>query len=250
MHCKAVILAAGKGKRLRAGEGDLVPKVMKLMDGYPLISYVIRELDFISASDRIAVVGFGKDLVIDYCRGLCEFVEQKEQLGTGNAVDVCRDGLGGYNGAVLVCAGDMPLVTAETYKALVKAHELEGNDCTILSAEAREPKGYGRILRDDDGSFSRIVEEKDCSDDQRKICEINSSIYVFDSIKMFSALREVTSNNAQNEYYLTDVPGIMRSHGQNVGICKINEDWQLLGINTMDQLETAEKLIIEKNMRF
>lgn len=250
MSCKTVILAAGKGKRLRSGENDFVPKVMKKADGHPLIAYVLRELDFIPADDRIAVVGFGKEQVVTFCTGLCSFVEQKEQLGTGNAVDVCREALEGYNGAVLVCAGDMPLVSKATYQQLIVAHVKEGNDCTILSADASDPHGYGRIDRDTNGLFSGIVEEKDCSETQRKITEVNSSIYIFDSKKLFAALKEVTSNNAQNEYYLTDVPSIMKSKGQKVGVCKIDAEWQLLGINTTEQLEAAEKIILEKGLRF
>jgi UDP-N-acetylglucosamine diphosphorylase/glucosamine-1-phosphate N-acetyltransferase len=248
MLCKAIVLAAGKGKRLRSGEDDRVPKVMKLACGKPLIAYVLRELEWIDADDRILVVGFGKEQVIEYARGKCRFVEQKEQLGTGNAVDVCREELKDYDGAVLVCAGDMPLVTRETYEGLVEAHLSGGNDCTILSAEAENPAGYGRILRGDDSSFEAIVEERECTPEQREITEINSSIYVFDSKKLFSALLDVTADNAQNEYYLTDVPGIMKSRGQKVSIYKINDEWQLLGINTIEQLSEAEKLLREKGL--
>jgi bifunctional UDP-N-acetylglucosamine pyrophosphorylase/glucosamine-1-phosphate N-acetyltransferase len=250
MQCKAIVLAAGKGKRLREGENDFVPKVMKKADGYPLIAYVFREIGFIPASDIIAVVGFGKEQVMEYCGGHCEFVEQKEQLGTGNAVDVCREFLQGYDGAVLVCAGDMPLVTSDTYRKLINMHIHDANDCTILSSEAEDPHGYGRVERTPDGGFSAIIEEKDCTEEQRKITEINSSIYVFDSKKLFSALKEVTSDNAQHEYYLTDVPGIMKRRKEKVGICKIGDEWQLLGINTMEQLAEAERIIREKGLRF
>jgi len=250
MQCKAIVLAAGKGKRLRAGENDYVPKVVKKADGHPLIAYVLREIGFIPAADIIVVVGFGKEQVVEYCTGHCEFAEQKEQLGTGNAVDVCRGLLSEYDGAVLVCAGDMPLVTSDTYRKLIETHIRGENDCTILTSEAENPYGYGRVERTPDGGFSAIIEEKDCSEEQRKITEINSSIYVFDSKKLFSALKEVTSDNAQNEYYLTDVPGIMKRRGQKIGICKIGEEWQLLGINTMEQLAEAERIIVEKGLRF
>jgi bifunctional UDP-N-acetylglucosamine pyrophosphorylase/glucosamine-1-phosphate N-acetyltransferase len=141
----------------------------------------------------------------------------------------------------------MPLVTAETYKELIDTHEREKSDCTILSAESSDPKGYGRIVREN-GSFSAIVEERDCTPEQRKITEINSCIYVFDSKKLFSALQEVTADNAQNEYYLTDVPCIMKRRGQKVSIHKITEDWQLLGINTIEQLSQAEEVICEKRL--
>lgn len=250
MFCKAIILAAGKGKRLRSGEDDAVPKVMKLACGHPLIAYVLRELRWIDADDRILVVGFGKEHVTEYCRGMSRFVEQKEQLGTGNAVDVCREELKDYDGAVLVCAGDMPLVTQQIYIGLVSAHLREQSDCTILSAESKNPAGYGRILRASDSTFEAIVEERDCTPEQREITEVNSSIYVFDSRKLFSALLDVTADNAQNEYYLTDVPGIMKRRGQKVSIYKISDDWQLLGINTIEQLAEAESLIGEKGLGF
>jgi bifunctional UDP-N-acetylglucosamine pyrophosphorylase/glucosamine-1-phosphate N-acetyltransferase len=250
MRCKAIVLAAGKGKRLRSGEDDFVPKVMKLADGYPLIAYVIRELDFIPPGDRVAVVGFGKEYVIEYLKGRCVFVEQKEQLGTGHAVGSCREELEGYDGPVLVCMGDMPLVTSGTYMMLLKRHIEDANDCTILSSEAGDPGGYGRIKRTPEGMFSAIVEEKDCTDEERSITEINSGVYVFDARNLFSALEEVTADNAQREYYLTDVPGIMKRKGRKVGICKTKEEWQFLGINTVEQLMAAEKIIREKGLRF
>jgi UDP-N-acetylglucosamine diphosphorylase/glucosamine-1-phosphate N-acetyltransferase len=248
MTCKAIVLAAGKGKRLRAGEDDRVPKVMKPACGHPLIAYVLRAIQWVEPDDRILVVGYSKEQVIEYCRDMCRFVVQKEQLGTGNAVDVCREELKDYDGAVLVCAGDMPLVTEKTYRDLVSVHLREQSDCTILSAESKNPAGYGRILRGADSSFEAIVEEQDCTPEQRGITEINSSIYVFDSKKLFSALLDVTADNAQNEHYLTDVPGIMKSRGQKVSIHKINDDWQLLGINTIEQLSEAEGLIREKGL--
>jgi len=247
MHCKAVILAAGKGKRLRSSDNDTVPKVMKQACGRPLIDYVLESLDWLSPEDIILVVGYGKEQVMEHCRGRGRFVEQKEQLGTGNAVDVCRETLRDHDGPVLVCAGDMPLVTAETYRELLAVHEREQSDCTILSAESADPAGYGRIVREN-GSFSAIVEDRDCTPEQRKITEINSGIYVFDAKKLFSALREVTADNMQNEYYLTDVPGIMKRHGQKVSVYKIDDDWQVMGINTYDQLLQVEEVMRDKGL--
>lgn len=247
MHCKAVVLAAGKGKRLRSGDNDTVPKVMKQACGSPLIDYVLRALDWLSPDDIILVVGYGKEHVMEHCRGKGRFVEQKEQLGTGNAVDVCRETLMDYDGPVLVCAGDMPLVTAETYKELLNTHISENSDCTILTAESSDPAGYGRIVREN-GVFGAIVEDRDCTPEQRMITEINSCVYVFDSKKLFSALREVTADNVQNEYYLTDVPGIMKRYGQKVSIYKIAGEWQIIGINTWEQLMQVEKVMREKGL--
>jgi len=240
---QTVILAAGKGKRLRIGENDDMPKVMKQAAGRPLLGYVLDAINFIPKADTTVIVGFGRETVEDFLAGTCKIAVQSEQLGTGHAVLCARGALSGFDGAVLVCAGDMPLVESATYLALCEAHFADGNDVTILSSTCENPDGYGRIVRGRSGDFESITEHRDCTDEQLKINEVNSSIYVFDCKKLFSALEEIRPTNAQGEYYLTDAPEILRARGGKVGVFKIEDERQILGINTVEQLELAERLI-------
>ena len=244
---KVMILAAGKGKRLRSGEGDLVPKVMKRACGEPLIKYVLDALDFVAPEDITVIVGFGREMVEEYLAGNYPTALQAEQLGTGHAARCGMDTLpADYEGSILITAGDMPLVTRETYQALCRRHEETGADCTVLTAEAADPTGYGRILRDAEGRFAGIREQKDCSPEEAAIKEINSSVYVFSAPLLREKLTLLRRTNAQAEYYLTDVPLLLSEEGRKVEICRLDSDEELLGINTIEQLELAEQKIREK----
>ena len=207
-NMKAVVLAAGKGTRLQT-EGCDLPKVMRLACGKPLLSYVLDGLSFIPQEDIILVVGYKKETVLDAFTG-CQFALQEEQLGTGHAVMMAENALKGYKGAVLVCCGDMPLLTRATYQALADTHLKEQNDCTILTSESPEVLPFGRIVRDEAGAFVKIVEDRDCTPAEKAIRELNTGLYVFSADKLFPALRQLRNNNAQGEYYLTDVPAILR----------------------------------------
>jgi UDP-N-acetylglucosamine diphosphorylase/glucosamine-1-phosphate N-acetyltransferase len=245
---KAIILAAGRGKRLRESESDMLPKVMKTANGVPLLGYVLEAVSFIPDGDITVVVGFGREYVTDYCAGKYNIAVQEAQLGTGNAVDVCRASLAGYSGSLLVCYGDTPLVSRSTYEGLIEYHSSGNYACTVLTVDAENPYGYGRIIRGENGGFAEVAEERDCTEAQRKVREINSGLYVFDSAKLFGALTLVTRDNSQNEYYLTDVPKILKNNGETIGIYKIADEWQTLGINTAAQLEEAERLIRDKGI--
>lgn len=241
---RAVVLAAGKGTRLRT-EGIDLPKVMRLALGRPLISYVLSALPVKEKKDAVIVVGYMREKVTaafaDYT-----FAVQEEQLGTGHAVMSAKEALSGYDGDVLVCCGDMPLVSAATYRALWETHISEKNDCTMLSGRSDEPLPYGRVVRDAHGGFVRIAEEKDCTPEELKIRELNSGIYIFKAPLLFTALRELRTDNAQGEYYLTDVPDIMLRRGDKVGVCVREMGSELIGVNTVEQLEQVEK-ILRKN---
>ncbi len=238
---KAVVLAAGKGTRLHSEKSDL-PKVMRLANGLPLLEYVLSAIDFIDRAETVIVVGYKKDAVIsafpDYA-----FSEQKEQLGTGHAVMAASKELEGFGGSVLVCCGDMPLIKKETFEALVKKHFEENSDCTILTGTTDEPLDYGRIVRDSSGAFLKLVEHKDCSGKERRIRELNSGVYVFKAPLLLGALSKLSCSNAQKEYYLTDVPVILRAEGRKVEICLREMGNELLGVNTPEQLLLAERLL-------
>ena len=238
---KAVVLAAGKGTRLQTENNEL-PKVMRNARGKPLLWYVLDGISFIDKSEIIIVVGYMKEAVTDYFSEYI-FAEQYEQLGTGHAVKAAKDLLVDFNGAVLVCCGDMPAIKGETYESFVKAHFDQGNVCTILTGESSIQLSYGRIVRDDKNGFVEIVEDKDCSEEQKKITELNSGVYIFDCQKMLLALEKLENNNNQKEYYLTDVPAILKNSGEQVGLYKRDLGDEIVGVNTLEQLEQVEKII-------
>lgn len=240
---KAVILAAGKGTRLQT-EGNTLPKVMRVAAGKPLLAHVLTALDFIAPEDCVIVVGYKKESVIEAFPGYA-FAEQTQQLGTGHAVMAAFSALSGYDGELLVCCGDMPLIKKETYEALVAAHLSSNNACTILSGEAAEALPYGRILRDEHGDFAGMVEDKDANEQQKAITELNSGVYVFNAKALQGVLSQLKSDNAQGEYYLTDAPMLLKNQGFSVGVCKRELGYEIIGVNTPEQLRQTEELLLK-----
>jgi len=239
---KAVILAAGKGKRLQSEDSD-APKVMRLACGKPLLEHVLNALPSIPKEDIIIVVGYKSEQVIEHFGDDYIYAFQTEQLGTGHAVMSAADELDGFEGSVLICYGDMPAIRRETYEAFIKAHFSQGNDCTFLTGESSIPLAYGRILRDENGEFVKIVEDKDCTPKQLEIKELNPGVYIFRAPELLKALKQVKNNNAQGEYYLTDVPEIMINNGSKVGLFKYDLNDEILGVNTLDDLKTIEEIL-------
>lgn len=242
-NLKAVILAAGKGTRLQT-DGSELPKVMRLAAGKPLLFHVISALDFIEPKDIVIVVGYKKEYVINSFPGYV-FAEQKEQLGTGHAVMAAYSQLEGFEGSLLVCCGDMPLIKKETYKALIEEHISSGNCCTILSGTSDIDLPYGRILRTEQGDFIGVVEDKDALPEQKAIKELNSGVYVFESQALRRVLSELKSDNAQGEYYLTDAPVLLQKHGYKIGVCLRELGYEIIGVNTPEQLKQVEELLLK-----
>ena len=242
-NIKAVILAAGKGTRLQT-EGSTLPKVMRLAAGKPLLGHVLNALDFIPANDCVIVVGYQKETVIEAFPNYI-FAEQTQQLGTGHAVMAAFTKLEGFDGALLVCCGDMPLIKRETYLALIEAHSTSDNVCTILSGSSELDLPYGRILRDENGNFSGMVEEKDASAEEKQIRELNSGVYVFNSVLLRGVLSELKSDNAQGEFYLTDAPLLLKKHGHKIGVCFRELGCEIIGVNTLEQLKQTEELLLK-----
>ena len=238
MGMKAIVLAAGKGTRLQTENCDL-PKVLRTALGKPLLAYVLEGLRFLEREDIVIVAGYKRDMVEKAFAGY-PFAVQAEQLGTGHAVACAAAALADYEGPVLVCCGDMPLMREETYRTMFATHEKEGNVCTILAAVCQDDLPYGRILRRADGTFDRVVEDKDCTAEQKKIRELNAGVYVFDAKKLFAALGQLKNDNAQGEYYLTDVPAILQAEGGRVGVCAACTADEMLGVNTPAQLAQVE----------
>lgn len=238
---KAIVLAAGKGTRLLK-PGDDFPKAMKPLLGKPLLGYVLDALSFIPPRDICVVVGYKKEKILEAYQGYT-FVTQDQQLGTGHAAKVCEAALADYDGPVLVCLGDMPMIRRETYEHMMALHREQHNDCTILTAVMELPLPYGRIIRDEKGEFQCVVEQKDCTPEQLAIKELNPSLYVFDAKKLFAVLAELKNSNAQGEYYLTDAPAIMKQKGMKLGTCTVRDDDQMRGINTLEDLAACEEIL-------
>jgi len=243
---KAVVLAAGKGKRLHSETMDL-PKVLRMAAGRPLLAWVLDNLSFIRPEDITLVVGFQAEKVRQAMGGAYVYALQTEQLGTGHAVAAAAPQFKDYNGDVLVIYGDMPLFKPETYRGLVAKHQQSGADCTLLTAVTDEIPDYGRIIRDRQGRFSGIVEQKDCTPEQRLINEVNPGVYVFRSQLLFQVLSSLRNNNAQGEYYLTDVPLLIRENGGQIETEIIHDDHQILGVNTPEDLARCERILQEEH---
>jgi len=235
----AIILAAGKGTRMKS---DL-PKVLHKVAGISMLEHVFRSVGAIQPEKTVTVVGHKAELVEQVLAGQTDFVTQSEQLGTGHAVMMAEPILQNRTGHTLVIAGDTPLITGESLKNLLDFHINHKNVATILTAEAADPFGYGRIVRNDNAEVLRIVEQKDASDFEKQIKEINTGTYVFDNERLFEALKNINTNNAQGEYYITDVIGIFRNAGEKVGAYTLKDFDESLGVNDRVALATAEAVM-------
>ena len=242
---KAVILAAGKGKRLQSEQYNL-PKVLRQALGKPLLKYVLDNVNHVKDSDIYIVVGYMKEKIIETFGESYNYASQDEQLGTGHAVMMTEPLLKNYDSDVLVLYGDMPLFKKQTYKEIVAEHEKSDADCTVVTAIVENPPDYGRIIRDEKGNIIDIVENKDCTPEQAKINELNVGIYMFKSKLLFESLKKLNNNNAQKEYYLTDVPKIMIKNGLKVRTYTVTDNSEIFGVNTTEDLYLCEKLLRER----
>lgn len=235
----AVVLAAGKGTRMKS---DL-PKVLVKVCGRPMIDYVLDALFAGGVQRAIVVVGYQAALVRSTLsdRGGIEYALQSEQLGTGHAVMSCRDQLAGHDGPVLIVTGDAPLMRAESVAAMLAEYARRPAACIIGTAHKDNPTGLGRILRDDRGNFLGIVEHRDATEEQLRITEVNMSYYVFRGPDLLAALDHLRPNNRQGEYYITDAPGVLASQGKEVRAVPVLKPCETLGINTLDELAVVEE---------
>jgi bifunctional UDP-N-acetylglucosamine pyrophosphorylase/glucosamine-1-phosphate N-acetyltransferase len=239
---EVVILAAGLGTRMKSS----TIKILHRAAGRPIIEYVLDLAAAVSDQPPIIIVGHQRDAVRAACGDRARYAVQEEQLGTGHAV-LQSGGLleaGPLTGkTVLVLSGDVPLTRAETLLRLIEQHETEGNALTLLSMRLDDPAMYGRIIRGADGGVERIVEAKDASEEQRAIREVNAGIYLFDATLLFDPLRNLSTNNAQGEYYLTDLIDVFRKSGRRVGAVVAEDPVEAIGVNSRAELATVEEEI-------
>jgi UDP-N-acetylglucosamine diphosphorylase/glucosamine-1-phosphate N-acetyltransferase len=241
-----VILAAGKGTRMNNPD---MAKVMYDVNKKPMIQYVVELAYTLQAHRILVIVGWRKDSVIEHFAAIgkkVEFIEQKEQLGTGHALLQTAEALKDFDGELIVLSGDVPLLTEKTVKALVGYHRTSEAVATILTADLPDPSGYGRIVHNVDGSVKRIVEHKDASPKELSICEINSGIYVFNKQKVLECLKTLAPNNAQGEYYLTDVFESFWKNNWRVSAVKAIDANEVMGVNDAAQLEEARNIILKR----
>ena len=237
-----IILAAGKGTRMKSS----LAKVLLPLAGHPLLHYTLDLSSKLNPVQTIVVVGHQADQVQQAFadRGV-EFVLQHEQLGTGHAAKQAKEKLENFKGLVLVLCGDMPLIRPDTLLEMVAGHRASGAKCTVLTLKSDGLHDFGRIIRDEKGLILKIVEFKDASDVEKKVDEFNSGVYCFDSGLFFKALEHVDSNNAQNEYYLTDTIEYLVRKRYPVQATQTQNANEILGINSPDDLNRAEQLLVD-----
>lgn len=237
---RCLILAAGAGTRMKS---DLA-KVLHPLCGRCLVEHVVDAAHRAGIARLTVVVGHQADKVREALSGReVEFVLQAEQRGTGHAVMQAEPILRVFDGDLLVLYGDVPLIKPQTIRSLIAKHQSEANACTMLTTVIDEPGKYGRVIRDSQGSVSKIVEARDATPAELEVREINPAIYCFDCRLMLDALRQVRPDNDQKEYYLTDVIGIMKGRGQPVAAVIVPDSREVLGINTQQELRECESYL-------
>ena len=246
-NIKVIIPAAGKGSRLQKVGGD-IPKAMISIGNRPMLEYVLENISFIDEKETYIIVGYKKEDITDHFGDRYQYIEQKQQLGTGHAVLECADAFAGFDGNVLITFGDMPLFRREEMMEMCRQHAERGADCTLMIAENPKLTMWARIIRDENGCFSAIVEGKDCTPEQAKIKELFSGVMVFNSKSLFEVLPEVGCSNAQKEYYLTEVPELMVKRGMIVDTYFTKDGDDLRGINTPEDLDICEAILKERSV--
>ena len=238
----AVILAAGKGTRMRSK----YPKVLHKVGGKPMLQHVIDAATAAGCDEKVVIVGHEAELVEAMVGDQGKIALQAEQLGTGHAVMQTAEALQGFTGTALILCGDTPLLDGEELKKFCEAHKASGAAATVLTAIMDDPFGYGRIIRDADGNVQGIVEQKDATEAQKAIKEINTGIYCMECPLMFDILATLTNNNAQGEYYLTDVLEKLNAAGKKVGGVITEDSDMVMGINSRKQLSVAEGVMRQR----
>ena len=238
----AIVLAAGKGSRMKSKRDDISKVSMPIL-GVPVVQYILDALKPIGCEKVISVIGYGGKTSEPIVKKESDVVWQKEQKGSGQAFMMASPILAGLEGETIVCCGDTPLLRTETLDAMFRFHEDNKSDLTVMSFIPENPFGYGRIVKDKEGRFLRIVEQKDASEEEKKIKEVNSGVYIFNNKELFESLDKITTKNAAGEYYLTDVIDIFVKKGLRALSYVASDPTETMGINDRIQLANAAKVL-------
>lgn len=242
MNLKALVLAAGKGTRMKSE----LPKVIHKVNGIPMVKKILNELDALQTEENILILGHKKEVVLEEL-GDVKYVVQEEQLGTGHAIMQAKELLQDYDGDVMILCGDTPLLRHETLKRMYEAHKKSGASTTILTSIYENPFGYGRIVTNGNNVVA-IVEEKEADEETKKIKEVNAGVYCCNSKELFEALGKVTNNNEKGEYYLTDIVSIQVNEGKTIGSFVLEDNEEILGVNSKVELAQASKVLRERKI--
>lgn len=238
MNKYALVLAAGKGTRMKTK----LPKCAFPILKKPMIEYIIESLETSTIDETCVVVGHQRKVIEDILDGRVSFAYQEKQLGTGHAAMSAEEVLGKKEGTTLILLGDMPLIDQTTIDNILSTHEKLGNDLTVVTTNFNDPKGYGRIIRDKYGKIESIVEDKECTEEQRNIQEVNTGIYAIDNQYLFKILKNIEKSAYRDEYYLTDIVHLMR-HDYTVGTYTIRDNSIVMGVNDLYAISIAEKVL-------
>ncbi len=233
---RAIVLAAGKGTRMKSE----LPKVLHEVNGKSMINMILDNLKLAGVDEIVSVVGYKHELVEKEVEGMCEFAIQEPQLGTGHAVMQAKQ-FEDKDGITVVASGDCPCIKPETFASMFEA--CKDADMVILTAKPKDTLSYGRIIRDNKGNVEKIVEFKDANEEERQVKEINTGIYAFDNKSLFEGLLKINNNNAQNEYYITDMVEILKNEGKVVKAVLVEDYEEVQGINNVEELKKAEEYL-------
>ena len=245
----AVILAAGKGTRMKSE----LPKVLHKVGGQAMLTHVMNAAEAAGCRDIVVIVGHGAEQVRELVGSRARIALQAEQLGTGHAVLQAAEALKDYTGTVMILCGDTPLIEGTELKKLYDFHVRSGAAATVMTAMMEDPFGYGRILRDAKGDVEGIVEEKEATAEQKLIKEINTGNYCVEAPLLFDVLRTLGRKDNQSEYYLTDLLALLRTRGEKICGLLTSDSEMIMGVNSQDQLAVAERImqrrILERHKR-
>jgi len=243
----AVVLAAGKGKRIGAEEAGL-PKVMFEVAGKPMVWHCVEKFKNLGIEDIILVVGYQKEKVMDYFGDGVKYAVQAELLGTGHAAMMARDLAENKYDGILVCYGDNPMFAPDSIQKVIYTYEKESPTIAMLTVVFEDPEywAFGRIVRNEKGDIQKIIEQKDCSSKELKIQESNPGFYLFDNNWFWKNIDKLRAENAQKEYYLTDMIGLAVEQGKKIIGIPVSDEQEALGINNLEQLKEAEKILKKK----
>lgn len=248
MDISVIILAAGLGKRMGGNQAKVLSKVL----GRELVSYVIETASKLSPNETIIVTGYQREVVEDFIlrdarerniEANIKFAFQEQQLGTGHAVMCALEKMNAKEGVTVILCGDVPLIKAQTIKNLITHLKEQEATLNVLTFDAPTTSSYGRIVKDSEGNFVKIVEKKDCNEEEAKITESNSGVYAVDTKFLREAVKQIRTNNAQKEYYLTDIVEIATKQGLKVLASKLTTEKEVKGVNSPTELEAVEEIL-------